>query len=292
MNAKTTHTLSPAKHGVSKHRAPQHGALQHGALILGTQAHYQDAALYSHTYKKRTADIAFYIKMAKQYTKSPNKSVLELGAGNGRISLPLTKAGFAVTAVDQMLTMIEDGKRLAHKEGLSLEWRRSDITRLKLNKTFPLIIAPFNVLMHLYTRPQIERFFNVVSQHLEPKGYFVFDVLMPDCGFLNLDPLRFYKAGKVTHPITKQKYQYSERFSYDPVSQIQRVSLGFTDVSKTTHSPNVPDKITPLLHRQFFPQEMEALLHYNGFKIKRRWGDFELKPLSAESESQIYVLQK
>jgi hypothetical protein len=36
--------------------------------------------------------------------------------------------------------------------------------------------------------------------------------------------------------------------------------------------------MTPLAHRQFFPRELEALLHYNGFVIEKELGDFEGKP--------------
>ena len=33
--------------------------------------------------------------------------------------------------------------------------------------------------------------------------------------------------------------------------------------------------MTPLAHRQFFPAELEALLHYNGFSIEKLEGDFD-----------------
>ena len=39
--------------------------------------------------------------------------------------------------------------------------------------------------------------------------------------------------------------------------------------------------MTPLAHRQFFPQEWEALLHYNGFEVERVEGDFHGGPLDA-----------
>jgi hypothetical protein len=48
-------------------------------------------------------------------------------------------------------------------------------------------------------------------------------------------------------------------------------------------------KVIPLSQRQFFPQELEALLHYNGFVVEHLWGDFSRAPLTGESESQIVV---
>ncbi len=44
-----------------------------------------------------------------------------------------------------------------------------------------------------------------------------------------------------------------------------------------------------LAHRQFFPRELEALLHYNGFAVEEHAGGFGGEPLSEASESQIVV---
>jgi hypothetical protein len=44
--------------------------------------------------------------------------------------------------------------------------------------------------------------------------------------------------------------------------------------------------------RYTFPQELDALLHYNGFEVLRRYGDWNLEPLSAASPSIIVVCGK
>jgi hypothetical protein len=46
--------------------------------------------------------------------------------------------------------------------------------------------------------------------------------------------------------------------------------------------------MTPLAHRQFFPQEWEALLHYNGFDVERVDGDFHGGPLAKESDVMVW----
>jgi hypothetical protein len=45
---------------------------------------------------------------------------------------------------------------------------------------------------------------------------------------------------------------------------------------------------TPLAHRQFFPQEWEALLHYIGFHVDRVEGDFHGGPLAKESDVMVW----
>ena len=46
--------------------------------------------------------------------------------------------------------------------------------------------------------------------------------------------------------------------------------------------------VTPLTHRQFYPREWEALLHYNGFDVVATWGDFERGPLVPASDVMIW----
>jgi hypothetical protein len=45
----------------------------------------------------------------------------------------------------------------------------------------------------------------------------------------------------------------------------------------------------PLSQRQFFPQELEGLLHYNGFAVEKVYGDFQRGSLTEDSESQVVV---
>ena len=51
----------------------------------------------------------------------------------------------------------------------------------------------------------------------------------------------------------------------------------------------LPPFATPLAHRQFFPQELEALLHYNGFEVERVEGGWEGEPLDRYSDVGIWT---
>ena len=47
-----------------------------------------------------------------------------------------------------------------------------------------------------------------------------------------------------------------------------------------------------LVLRYFMPQEMEALLHYNGFKVISRFVDYNGDPPSADHPTGVYVCEK
>lgn len=253
-------------------------------LRIGTEAHYRNARYYDHFYRRRKRDVAFYADVAEER----GGPVLELGVGTGRVALEIGRRGVDVVGVDRMPEMLDRARERLAKEPARVRervtFRKGDIATLRLRRRFPLVVSPFNVFMHFYTRPQMERALAAVRRHLRPDGRFVFDVLMPHPADLSLDPTRVYKGGTVTDPTDRRKYRYGENFQYDPVHQVQLITMAFQSVDD-------PDDltITPLAHRQLFPAELEALLHYNGLDVEARWGGFDRAPLDATSESQVIV---
>src|SRR5690349_2082832 len=72
----------------------------------GSREHYADAALYDYEYRRRRADVAFYRELARTRLGSSGGRILELGAGSGRVTIPLARAGFDVVAVDASAAML------------------------------------------------------------------------------------------------------------------------------------------------------------------------------------------
>src|SRR5882757_4868437 len=69
----------------------------------GSREHYADAALYDYEYRRRRADVTFYRELARRRGAD---HILELGAGTGRVSVPLARDGHHVVALDQSPTML------------------------------------------------------------------------------------------------------------------------------------------------------------------------------------------
>ena len=140
---------------------------------------------------------------------------------------------------------------------------------------------PFNAFLHLYTRQDVEQFLARVRAHLAPRGNFVFDVSMPEPAELARDPARAYHTPRFRYPSedgsTETLVRYSERFDYDKLRQLLFVAMEFVPVN------GGEAWMTPLAHRQFYPQELEALLHYNGFEMTSLTGDFEGSPVTKDS---------
>jgi 2-polyprenyl-3-methyl-5-hydroxy-6-metoxy-1,4-benzoquinol methylase len=137
------------------------------------------AALYERQYANYRDDIAFYGRLAERLGAN---RVLELGAGAGRVSVPLARRGLEVTALELSPEMLERGQAFAAREHVSINWIQSDMRDFDLGRTFPLVIAPFNALMHLYTLPDQDSALERIVAHLEPGGVFAFDLYQPRFG--------------------------------------------------------------------------------------------------------------
>lgn len=188
---------------------------------------------------------------------------MEYGAGSGRVTLPLARAGVDVVALDLSQPMLR-----ALRAGLAAEppevRRRvtvvhADMVTRVLRRRFPLVIAPFNVVLHLYTAAEITGFLRRVLQHLAPGGTFAFDFSVPQPADLARDPNRRYRTPRFRHPTTGQRVRYAERFDYDPLRQLLTVWI------ELTPEDGSPGWTVPLTHRQFFPEEMRGWLTAAGF---------------------------
>jgi SAM-dependent methyltransferase len=225
----------------------------------GATEHYDDPLYYTKTYKDRTHDVEYYVKLARRL-KGP---VLEYGIGNGRVGLAIARAGVHVTGIDlsqPMLDSLEAQLKTAPKQLRSrVSFQQGDMRELQLKQRFPLVIAPFNCVLHLYTRPDMEAFLARVREHLAPGGRFVFDFSVPHGEDLIRDPDKAFGAPRIRHPTTDELTRYAERFEYDRLRQLLLIKMEFMPEGKSK------PWTVPLTHRQYFPREMEALLHYNGF---------------------------
>ena len=81
---------------------------------------------------------------------------------------------------------------------------------------------------------------------------------------------------------------FTGTYYYESVSQIKH----WTTYRRWQEDGREVCKTSRIATRYTFPQELEALLHYNGFRLIRRYGDWDLSPLQTQSPSIVAVCQK
>ncbi len=203
--------------------------------------------------------------------------VLELACGTGRIAIPLARLGFDVTGLDIVPGMIEQAR--AKSAGLRIEWVVGDCCDFRLDRRFGLAFMTGHAFQHFLDRSSQEAMLARVREHLAPGGIFAFETRNPRLAELHAnydeEPWHTFKGPD------GQLVEVSGFQSYDHASQIQ---------TYTTHRRSGGEvRTTRIQLRYTWPQELEALLHYNGFIIEQMYGNWDRSPVTAESVELICV---
>ena len=210
---------------------------------------------------------------------STKKGVLELACGTGRIAIPLAQNGLAVTGIDYSKPMLDLAKSKADDKQMKVEWVLGDIRCFDLGRKYQVILLLFNALWHLHEVSDIEDCLQCVQHHLTSDGLFILDVFVPDMKFLNRGPSRRYAFHKYIDDETGKLVKVTESIRYEANTQIARV---------VHYKENSEDVVGDLNLRMYFPKELDALLKYNGMKIKNKFGNWDRDAFGLDSKHQLY----
>jgi 2-polyprenyl-3-methyl-5-hydroxy-6-metoxy-1,4-benzoquinol methylase len=146
----------------------------------------------------------------------PKGTILDFGAGTGRLSLPLTLQGYNVIAVDKSIGMVNDFKRKLFGQNSGIEIHNCAISEYGNGKA-DLAIALFTVLSYSITEDEISNNIENICKHINPNGYFFFD--LPNTVFFqsgrltNIDTSIFRRLVELTSNNENDIYTYYEQCS-------------------------------------------------------------------------------
>ena len=247
--------------------------------IDNIQRIYLDGRHYDLAYSDYTEDIDFWVEQAKHY----GGPVLEIACGTGRITMPLAKEGFDVTGIDLAESMLEQAERNSQEQGLDIEWVKADMRDFSLGKSFPLIICPGQSISRLLTIEDIERCLATVREHLAPGGRFIMELYNPSLEILSREEGERTPFLEYDHPDGEGKVRVDFSSLYEKATQLQHLTLHYS-------MPGVEKQPTERVRiRMYFPQELDALLKYNGFEVMEKYGDFDGKPFESGDNYQVVV---
>ena len=212
--------------------------------------------------------------------------ILELGCGYGRITIPLAQRGISnLTGLELCPTSLAYARQ---KGGdLPIRWVEADVRDFHLGQSYALIFARGGVFDFLLTRADQEAMLACVREHLAEGGQFMFDtcnwwlsqmVNAPDeVAWFNL-----------THPNGRQVY-FSGTDRYDYARQLR-----FQTCTERWDSPTGELVREPwaLTLRYTMPQDIETLLHYNGFNVVYKAAEYDGTPASSEKPASWFICER
>ena len=248
---------------------------------LDNLVEYSDPEIYDFENSDFEPDGPFILSIAQKL----GGAVLELGCGTGRITIPLAQNGIEVVGLDLVPGMLEFAKHKAG--GLPIQWVLADARTFQLNRKFPLIFESGSVFHHMLTRTDQEAYLTRAWEHLEKDGRLVINLFFPLPHRLTSTEVE-EDWFAVQHP-DGYEIRVTGIDQYDAVRQVkvETAYRRWTDASGQEIT-----RVAPLSLRYFYPQELETLLHYNGFEVVEAYGDADFSPLANDSQALIYVCQK
>ncbi|PLX15390.1 MAG: class I SAM-dependent methyltransferase [Candidatus Muiribacterium halophilum] len=243
---------------------------------------YRDGHHYDRINEDYNMDIEFYTEEC--LNNGPN--VLEVACGTGRLTLPIAKSGINITGIDLSDGMLEQARKKSQKAGLDINFHKCDARDFELNKKFDFIFIPFNSICHIYSGEDIYRFFNSIKKHLKDDGLFLIDVFNPAMEYLTRDSRKRFPVCEYTDPYSGDHVKVEETNFYDKESQINKVKWHFIYEDMTKN------RTEPLNMRMYYPQELDNYLKFNGFKIIKKYGDFDKSEFCSQAPKQLIFCKK
>ena len=200
-------------------------------------------------------------------------AVLELGVGTGRLAIPLAATGLAVTGVDASEAMLA---RLAAKDGAErVTVVRGDMVDALPDGPFALAFVAYNTLFNLVTAPRQQACFESVAARLSGGGLFVVEAFVPLPQSDTPVTVRSLEADRVVLSVSVR----------DDANQ--RAEGQFVEL---TERGGV--RLRPWSIRYAPPDELDAMAATAGLELRERWGDFDRRPFTAESERHVSVYRR
>jgi SAM-dependent methyltransferase len=249
------------------------------------------ARLYDIDLVEDPGDLDLYLALAAR-TGGP---ILELGAGTGRISVPLAEAGYRVTAVDidpAMLARARDRARVAGTASQDrIEFVEADLLGLELPAagTFRLAIIALNSLFLLASRSGQRDAFATMARHLSAGGLAVADVWLPDADDLARFDGRLILEYERTDPAAGTIVTKVAAAQHDAASGIVSLTSVFEEGAQGA-SPVRYVRRDAL--RLVSADELRDFAESAGLDVENLAGGYDLEPIGPGSERAIVIARR
>lgn len=244
------------------------------------------AAYYDAEYEQQEM-LRYDVPLFLSHLSKRPQSVLELAAGTGRAAIPIAQAGHHVLGIDNDPDMLAIARHKCEAVGLTdkqLEFRRGDMARFRLGRTFDWACIFFNTFLVLTRLADQDQALRTIHRHLKRNGRLWLDIFQPNLQILarpqtrNLEPHLFYV------PELDRTVHRSTEIRPDPTTQIQRIFFHYNwfDAQGKEYRQKVEFELTFM-----FPRELRLVLERNGFAIEHLYGDYDGSDLTADSPRMI-----
>jgi ubiquinone/menaquinone biosynthesis C-methylase UbiE len=225
-------------------------------------------------------DVNLWLKLAEKF----GDPILELCCGSGRITIPLLKKGFTITAVDNSPQMLQI---LQKKAGNKVETVLSDMTSFHMKKKYKFVFISYSSFQQLLTQKEQLECLQRINEHLEDGGVLTLDINPNICdGPDILEKTHHYTAEFLPGNSTVTMYT-THRINRK--NQVKHWEDTYLEIGKAGNERTFVNHISL---KECSIEAMKKLLSKCGFEIEDIFGGFDLGSVKEDSSNLIYIVRK
>lgn len=206
------------------------------------------------------AEVSFLIQ---EMGLQGNERILDLACGYGRHALEFARRGYDVVGVDITKDYIDDARREAAKQNLSVRFLLADIREVAFANEFDVVLNMADgAIGYLENDAENLKVFDIVSKALKPGGFHFMDIMSADYADTHY-PCKLWESG--THGITLSA------FEWNPASSIllyRQNDFSFGEVLKK------PDFEYGHPTRLYHSAEIDRIMAMRGMEPIRKYADY------------------
>lgn len=244
-----------------------------------------DAEFYDLIHDEHQDDTGLWLSFAGR-TDLP---VLEVGTGSGRIALQLARRGHKVVGIDPSNAMLRLARQAAEEEAVDIEYIEGTALDLALEPDhYGLVVIPADVFLYCEDGHEQLATLGVLAKALAFNGVLAVDLPGPALWLdasTNGQPLLVF-SGELEDGTHLDTWHIVED---DLALQVRTLRvmydlLGPDGILRRRQSEH--------LLRYVYRYEIEYLLRFAGLALTDVYGDYELGPLTNESERMIVIARR
>jgi SAM-dependent methyltransferase len=237
-----------------------------------TRSSYGDAFadVYDEWYGDVSDTAASVALVAELAATRPSLPVLELGAGTGRLAIPLAARGLQVVALDSSATML--AKLSANDPQQLVTPCLGDMVDDQPAGPFAVVFVAFNTFFNLLDAARQQACFAAVAQRLAAGGAFVIEAFVPEPRSGSTVAVRSITANSVVLSVTSHDID-------DQTAHGQYISISERDGVR----------LRPWAIRYATVEQLDAMAESAGFTLAERWADARRTRFDADSSRHVSV---
>jgi SAM-dependent methyltransferase len=216
-------------------------------------------------------------------------TIVELGAGTGRLALAFAAEGRRVHAVEPAPAMRARLLDKRARSGLGAERLSVEDARaadFRGGDDIAAVLFPFNGVLHLHDVESLSASFAHVHARLGPGGMFALDCTGPYWDAMLYGPTSWGRSDERIHPETGSKVLTCDRSRYDPATRCMHIDVRYI-VDGAAAGVQIE-----LVQRMWTWQQVLGALARAGFVVEHCFGDVNLAPFDEGSPRLLVAARK